>query len=104
FSYKSSLSGCDTFNYSITNVIITVKTRQVLPCDHVYHNKYFSQDRFKCLHCLDYVKDDVDKHVQLLLVAYVYLNQKNNVENEKLDVISEEDNDTKESADSILAP
>ena len=66
-SYKPSLSGCDSSSCSITNVIITVKTGQVLPCSHVYHSICFSRDGFKCLHCLDYIKDGVDKHVQLPL-------------------------------------
>jgi len=66
-SYKPSLSGCDSSSCSITNVIITVETGWVLPCGHTYHSVYFSRDGFKYLYCLDYIKDGVDKHVQLLL-------------------------------------
>ncbi len=62
-SYKPSLSGCDSSSCSITNVIITVKTGRVLPCGHAYHSVCFSRNGFKCLHCLDYIKDGIDKHV-----------------------------------------
>jgi len=104
-SYKSSLSGCDSSSYSITNITITVETRRVLPCDHVYHNIYFSWDGSKCLHCLNYIKDGIDKYVQLLLDNLCRLKSNNNIESKESDSISKDNyNDTKKSANGISAP
>ncbi|CAG8637090.1 15669_t:CDS:2 [Funneliformis caledonium] len=83
-SYKPSLFSCDSSSCSITNIIITIETGWLLPCGHAYYNICFSQNGSKFLHCLNYIKDDIDKHVQSLL-----------------------DNDydnTKKSADGISAP
>ncbi|CAG8714691.1 8079_t:CDS:2 [Funneliformis caledonium] len=83
-SYKPSLSSCDSSSCSITNITITIETGRVLPYGHMYHNICFSQDGSKCLYCLNYIKDGVDKHP---------------------DSISEDDyDDTKKSADGISAP
>lgn len=104
-SHKPSLSGCDSSNCFITNTIITKETGWVLPCGHAYHNTCFNQDGSKCLHCLDFIKEGVDKHVQSLLESLHQLNLNNNTEGEDPDsILEEEDDDTKESADDILSP
>ena len=77
----------------------------VLPCGHAYHNTCFSQNGSKCLHCLDFIKDGVDKHVQSLLESLHQINSNSNAEGEDPDSILEDDNDDiKESADDILFP
>ena len=103
--HKPSLYGCDSSNCFITKIIITEETGRVLPCGHAYHNTCFSQNGSKCLHCLDFIKDGVDKHVQSLLESLHQINSNSNAEGEDPDSILEDDNDDiKESADDILVP
>ncbi|RIB28607.1 hypothetical protein C2G38_2157441 [Gigaspora rosea] len=101
-SYKPRLSGCDFSNCAITNEI-SEETGRVLPCGHAYHDICFRRNKSKCLHCLDYIKSGVDMHVQSLLGSLSQLNLGNVVESD--DTTPEDnDDDTKESADSISAP
>ncbi len=55
-SHKPSLFDCDSSNCLITNTTINEETDQILSYDYAYYNICFSLDRFKCLHCLDYIK------------------------------------------------
>jgi len=99
-SYKPNLFGCDSSNCFNTNIIITENTGRVLSCDHAYHNICFSQNRFKCLHCLDYIKSGVDEHVHSLLNRLRWLNSNNEVEHEEPD-IPEDDHNDQESVDNM---
>ena len=94
---------CDSSNCFNTNIIIAEKTGQVLSFSHAYHNICFSQNSFKCLHCLDYIKSSVDKYVQSLLNHLRRLNSNNEADIEESDPISEEEDDDKESVDDISA-
>ncbi|CAG8697727.1 15195_t:CDS:2, partial [Acaulospora morrowiae] len=103
-SHKPSLSGCNSSNCFITNNILTEETGRVLPCGHAYHDTCFSQDGSKCLHCLDYINNDVDNHVNSLLESLRQLNSNTKVKSKDRDSIPEDNDDTKESVDGISAP
>ncbi|CAG8564463.1 2869_t:CDS:2 [Funneliformis caledonium] len=40
---------------------------QVLACGHTYHKSCYINNRFKCMHCLSFLQDGIDEHVQSLL-------------------------------------
>ncbi|CAG8590529.1 16100_t:CDS:2 [Acaulospora morrowiae] len=103
-SHKPSLSGCDSSNCFITNNILIEETGRVLPCGHAYHDTCFSQDGSKCLHCLDYINNGVDNHVNSLLESLCQLNSNTKVKSKDRDSIPEDNDNTKESADNISAP
>ncbi|CAG8684555.1 14915_t:CDS:2 [Funneliformis caledonium] len=40
---------------------------KILACGYTYHRFCYSNNRFKCLHCLSFLCNGIDEHVQSLL-------------------------------------
>ncbi|RIB19637.1 hypothetical protein C2G38_2245041 [Gigaspora rosea] len=49
---------------------------RILACGHSYHESCYASNDFKCLYCLAFLQDRVDKHVQSLLESLRDLNKK----------------------------
>ncbi len=78
----STISKLDQFRYydatnclifSIINIDDPIK---VLACNHTYHESCYSNNQFKCLHCLSFLYNDVDDHVKSLLESLQSLDKK----------------------------
>ena len=54
---------CDSSNCSI----LLPTDIKILACGHTYHKYCYDNNGFKCLHCLSFIQDGVDEHVQSLL-------------------------------------
>ncbi|RIB22321.1 hypothetical protein C2G38_2033679 [Gigaspora rosea] len=59
---------CDYLN---CNCIDYSDCGKVLACGHGYHNQCLEKCQFKCLICLDYLKDEIKKNVDALKVSLV---------------------------------
>ncbi len=81
---------CDSSNYSI----LLPTDIKILACGHIYHKYCYNNNGFKCLHCLLFLQNGVDEHVQSLLERLQRFNE-TQVE-EPDDNISCDDNDKNE--------
>ncbi|RIB12192.1 hypothetical protein C2G38_2201365 [Gigaspora rosea] len=93
-SYKSSLSGCDSFN-CITNQIVSKEQPKWVQVFAI----------------LDYIKDGIDKHVKSILESLRKLNLNKNVKSEKrilllkiMNDLPKENDNTRKSANNISIP
>ena len=74
--------------------ILSTGPIEVLACGHTYHKICYDNNGFKCLHCLSFLQNGVDEHVQSLLIR---LQQFNEIQVEKDDDnIQCDDNDENE--------
>ncbi|CAG8474925.1 12072_t:CDS:1 [Funneliformis caledonium] len=58
---------CDAANCLIPSSIIADNPIEILACDHTYHKSCYSNNGFKYLHCLLFLYNSIDEHVQSLL-------------------------------------
>ncbi|CAG8701800.1 5120_t:CDS:1, partial [Ambispora gerdemannii] len=75
-------------------------TIEVLACGHTYHKICYSRNGSKCLHCLSFLQDGVDEHVQSLLEHLRHFNE-HQVE-EPDDNIPCDDNDENEPVECMV--
>jgi len=65
--------------YDITNcsILLSINTGPivVLACGHTYHKICYDNNGFKCLHCLSFLQDGIDEHVQSLLIRLQQFNK-----------------------------
>lgn len=57
---------CDASNCPIY-LLINTDPIKVLACGHTYHKSCYTNNGFKCLHCLSFLQDGIDENVQSLL-------------------------------------
>ncbi|CAG8719813.1 16166_t:CDS:1, partial [Funneliformis caledonium] len=58
---------CDAVNYLIPSFIIADNPIEILVCSYTYYRSCYSNNGFKCLHCLSFLCNSIDKYVQSLL-------------------------------------
>ena len=56
---------CDASN--CLSFSVNIGTIEVLACGHTYHKFCYNHNGSKCMHCLSFLQDGVDEHVQSLL-------------------------------------
>ncbi len=63
--YKPDLFHC----CDASNCFIPINTDpiRVLACSHIYHKFCYTNNGFKCMHCLSFLQDGIDEHIQSLL-------------------------------------
>ena len=60
------LQYCDASNCS-NSLLINTDPIKVLACGHTYHKSCYTDNGFKCMHCLSFLQDGIDEHVRSLL-------------------------------------
>ncbi len=81
--------------YDFSNCSILLPTDiKILACGHTYHKYCYDNNGFKCLHCLSFLQNSVNEHVQSLLECLQCFNEIQVEEPD--DNISCDDNDKNE--------
>ena len=65
---------CDASNCSVSSPT-NMDPINILACGHTYHKSCYTTNGSKCLHCLSFLQDGVDEHVQSLLQSLRRLNK-----------------------------
>ncbi|CAG8667725.1 4067_t:CDS:2 [Ambispora gerdemannii] len=53
---------------------------KVLACGHTYHKSCYTNNGFKCMHCLSFLRDGIDEQVQSLLERLQRFNEEQQAE------------------------
>ncbi|CAG8693326.1 7139_t:CDS:2 [Funneliformis caledonium] len=78
--YKpNSFRSCDASNCPIP-LLINTDPIKVLTCGHTYHKSCYTNNGFKYLHCLSFLQDGIDEHVQSLLERLRYFKEESRIE------------------------
>ncbi len=53
--------------YNISNcsisLLINIDPIKILTCDHTYHKSYYINNKFKCIHYLLFLQNNIDEHI-----------------------------------------
>jgi len=84
---------CDATNCLIFLIINIDDPIEVLACSYTYHEFCYSNNQFKCLHCLSFLHNSVDDHVKSLLESLQSLDKKRKIQVEPENDIPCDDDD-----------